>query len=83
MSPVLAIAVYVIIWWLAFFAVLPLGAKSHHEAGEAPPPGSEAGAPLAHRLPMKAGLAAAIAAVVWLGVYWGVSVDLFGVLRAR
>ena len=64
MNPVLGVAVYLITWWLAFFAVLPIGAKSHHEAGEPVPPGSEAGAPLAHRLPFKVGLAAVIAAVV-------------------
>lgn len=83
MNPVLAIATYLIIWWLAFFTMLPIGAKSHHEADEPPPPGSEPGAPLAHRLGMKALWAAGIAAVVWIGVYWAVSVDVFGVLQAH
>jgi predicted secreted protein len=81
MSPVLGVAVYIIIWWLAFFTMLPFGARSHHEAGEAPPPGSERGAPLAHRLGFKALMAAGIAAIVWLFVAWGVSVDLFSVRR--
>ena len=63
MNPVLGVAIYTILWWLAFFALLPIGAKSHHEAGEPPPPGSEAGAPLVHGLKFKALWAAAIAAV--------------------
>jgi len=83
MSPVLGVAVYLIIWWLAFFALLPFGATSHSEAGEPPPPGSDPGAPLKHRLLFKAGWAAAIAAVGVVIVYWGVATDLFNVLGRR
>lgn len=79
MNAVIGSATFVILWWLAFFAMLPMGAKSFHEAGEAPPPGSEHGAPKAHGLRRKAILASAIAAVLWLIVYWIVSVDFFQV----
>jgi predicted secreted protein len=79
MNLFLGAAIYVILWWLAFFAMLPLGAQSLHEADEEAPPGVERGAPKSHRLGMKALLASAIAAVVWLGVAWAVSVDLFRV----
>lgn len=79
MNPVIGSATFVILWWLAFFAMLPMGAKSFHEAGEAPPRGSEHGAPKVHGLARKALLATAIAAVLWLGVAWAVSVDLFNV----
>lgn len=77
MFGLLGIAVYIILWWLAFFLMLPIGARSHYEAGEAPPPGSEHGAPLAHRIGFKAMLAAAIAVPLWGLVYWAVSVNLF------
>ena len=83
MSPALGVAIYMILWWLAFFALLPVGAKSHAEAGEPTPPGSDPGAPLKHRLKLKALWAAAIAAVVWLFVYWAVLADLFNVLGRR
>jgi predicted secreted protein len=33
MNLLLGIAIYVIVWWLAFFTMLPIGAQSHHEAG--------------------------------------------------
>lgn len=78
MGPVLGVAVYIILWWLAFFTMLPIGARSHHEAGEPPPPGSEHGAPLAHRLGFKALLAAGVAAILWLLVMWGFSMNFFG-----
>jgi hypothetical protein len=38
----------------------------------------ERGAPRAHKLWLKALLAGGIAAVLWLGVAWAISVDLMG-----
>ena len=77
MNLFLGIAIYVIVWWLAFFVMLPIGATSMHEADEAAAPGVERGAPRAHRLGLKAWLASGIAAVLWLFVAWAISVDLF------
>ncbi|OQW55413.1 MAG: hypothetical protein A4S17_06020 [Proteobacteria bacterium HN_bin10] len=77
MSLFLGIAIYVIVWWLAFFTMLPIGAQSHHEADEATVPGAERGAPRAPNVRRKALYAAGIAAIVWLGIYWAVSVDLW------
>lgn len=79
MNPILGAATYVILWWLAFFVMLPMGAQSLHEADEESVPGVERGAPKSHRLKFKALLATGIAAVLWLGVAWAVSVDLFHV----
>ena len=78
MSLFLGIAIYVILWWLSFFVMLPMGAQSLHEADEASVPGVERGAPKSHRLKLKMLLAAAIAVPLWLFVAWGVSVDLVG-----
>ena len=78
MNLLLGLAIYFILWWLAFFTMLPIGAQSAHEAGEQVPAGSESGAPKVHALGKKAMAAAGIAAVLWLGVAWAVSVDLFG-----
>jgi len=77
MNLFLGIAIYVILWWLAFFTMLPIGAQSHHEAGEATVPGAERGAPKVHNLRKKALYAAGIAAIVWLGIAWAISVDLW------
>jgi predicted secreted protein len=78
MSPFLGVAIYIILWWLSFFAMLPIGAQSLHEAGEEGAPGVERGAPRLPRLGMKALWAAGVAAVLWLGVAWAISIDLFG-----
>ena len=78
MSIQLAIAIYLILWWLSFFTMLPLGAQSHHEADEVVNPGIERGAPRAHNLGRKALYAAGIAAILWLGVAWAVATDVIG-----
>lgn len=78
MNVFLGVAIYVIVWWLAFFTMLPLGAKSLHEAGEEVAPGVERGAPQTPGLKRKAALAAAIAAIVWLFIAWAISANLWG-----
>lgn len=79
MTLFLGIAIFMILWWLAFFVMLPMGAQSLHEADEEGVPGVERGAPRVHGLRIKALWATGIAAVVWLGVAYAISVDLFGV----
>ena len=44
------LAVYFVVWWLTFVAVLPIGSQSHHEAGAEIVAGSDPGAPLKPRL---------------------------------
>ncbi len=78
MSLLLGVAIYIILWWLSFFVMLPMGAQSLHEADESAAPGIERGAPRAHRIGFKALLAAVVAAPLWLFVAWAISVDLFG-----
>jgi predicted secreted protein len=82
MNLFLGIAIYVIVWWLSFFVMLPMGAQSPHEAGEEAVPGAERGAPKVHNLRQKALIAAGIAAIVWLGIAWAISIDLWG-MRAH
>lgn len=73
----LGAAIYIITWWLVFFTVLPMGARSLHEGGDDVPRGSEPGSPKSHDLGKKALIAAAIAAVVWLGVAWAITNDIW------
>jgi predicted secreted protein len=55
MSTSMSIAVYLTMWWIVLFAILPFGVKSPHEAGLADlPPGADPGAPLAPMLARKA-----------------------------
>lgn len=58
--------VYVIVWWVVWFAVLPFG----NRAPERPEPGHADSAPERPRLGVKAAATTAIAAAVWGGIYW-------------
>ncbi len=66
------IAVYILIWFLALFPVLSLGARRSAD----PHPGTVESAPANPRLLYKFSLATAIAAVLWLILYAFVQSDL-------
>jgi predicted secreted protein len=68
MDPVLAIAIYIILWWLAFFIMLPIGVKSLDEAGVSAR-GHDQGAPETPNLGKKAIWAGGLATVVWIILY--------------
>ncbi len=61
----LAAAIYLTIWWIVLFAVLPLGVRSSEEAGQERPEGADPGAPAAPQLLKKAAITTVIAAVVF------------------
>lgn len=63
-----SLMVIIIAWWLAFFAMLPLGVRSHLEEGTVVP-GTEPSAPAVPNLGRKAIWAFAIALVLWAGLY--------------
>jgi len=49
----LAIAIYLTIWWIVLFAILPFGVRSSEEEGDTPK-GGDPGAPVAPKLWIKA-----------------------------
>lgn len=53
MEPLSVLIVFVVAWWIVFFAVLPIGVQSQEESGEVVE-GSEPGAPAAPMLRKKA-----------------------------
>jgi predicted secreted protein len=61
-------AIYVVVWWIVIFAVLPLGVRSQHEAGEVTP-GSEPGAPVAPQLLTKAAITSVVSAIIVVLIY--------------
>lgn len=66
------IASYIVIWWIALFAVLPWGIKPSQEGD----PGHASGAPANPRLPLKAAVTTVVAGVIWLFFYWAVNAHL-------
>ncbi|MGH7032322.1 MAG: DUF1467 family protein [Stellaceae bacterium] len=72
MSWFIGIATYVVIWWVTIFAVLPWGVRPAAEGD----PGRRAGAPRNPRLWRKAAITSVVAGIVWLVVYWAVTMQL-------
>ena len=60
----LGIAVYLIIWWVTLFVVLPIGIQNQHESGEVVE-GSDPGAPVAPRMLKRLMINIGLAAVIW------------------
>ena len=63
MNLVSGIVLYILIWWVTLFAVLPIGT---HAVARADETSGWRGAPEKPRIWMKIGLTTAVAAVVWL-----------------
>lgn len=69
MSPVTLLLVFVIIWWLVFFAALPLGVKGQHEDGDVQE-GTDPGAPSNPDLKKKALITSLIAVILTVVYYF-------------
>lgn len=67
------IAVYFVVWWLTFVAVLPIGSHSHHETGAEIVAGSDPGSPVQPMLIRKALLTTVLAAGLTALLLWGIN----------
>jgi predicted secreted protein len=63
----MAIAIFITIWFIVLFVVLPFGIRSQHEEGEFTP-GTDPGAPVAPRLLAKAIWTTILSTVVFAGL---------------
>jgi predicted secreted protein len=70
-----AIAIYFVVWWIVLFAILPIGVKNAHEAGETTLEGNEPGAPVEHQMGRKAIITTVVSAIVFAIIY--VSIQYF------
>ena len=75
MGPIWTISVYFVVWWTALFAILPLGSRSHSEAGTHVSDGGDPGAPVNPNLKKKVltttWVAAIITALIWVVMQYG------------
>jgi len=74
-----AFAIYVVLWWITLFVMLPIGVRSQHEDGGGAP-GTDPGAPIASHMGRKliwnTVLSAVIFAVAMFAYYQGwLSID--------
>ena len=70
MSTPLAIALYIVIWWITLFACLPLGVRTQGEEGEIVP-GTPESAPARPHL-LRVFIINTIVATLAFGVVWAV-----------
>ena len=66
MNPITLAAIYIMIWWLTFFAILPLWNRTPTEEDGATIKGHDTGAPITHNLWKKVRLNSLVALVVWV-----------------
>lgn len=68
LGPITLFAIYIVIWWLVLFVILPLG--MHQGAQPRPEDGGDWGAPAAPNLNLRKKFITTtwVAAIVWLGV---------------
>lgn len=62
------IAMYFTIWWTALFAILPLGARSHAEAGIEPPAGCDPGSPVKIDFKRKVFTTTWVSTLIWVAL---------------
>jgi predicted secreted protein len=62
-------AVYLVIWWLVLFMVLPFGVVTQDEAGGETEPGTPGSAPARSRIFLKVSITSIIAAALWVVFY--------------
>ena len=72
MSLFTSICVYLTIWWIVLFAVLPWGVRP----AEPSDPGYAAGAPANPQLPKKALWTTVITAAIWLVIFLVIEADV-------
>ncbi len=72
MNWVTGLMVYVIVWWLVLFTVLPFGNRAPDEVQ----PGTVESAPERPRLWIKALVTTVIASLIWGVIYWIIASDL-------
>jgi predicted secreted protein len=77
MSWATGVMVYIVIWWIVLFAVLPLGVRKVEKPGR----GQDHGAPERPELLRKAIITSAVAAVLWLGFFVLHQLDVFSFRR--
>jgi len=72
MSPVTAFFVYLLIWWLMIFTVLPLGIKTDEAGGEGHQPGAPANPNLNKKFILNTAISLVILAIIEVLIRTGV-----------
>lgn len=68
MTLAFGIAIYILIWWVVLFAMLPIGVRTQSDEGRVTP-GTAESAPLAPQLLLKMLATTLISAIVFAAIY--------------
>ena len=71
-----SIIVYVLIWWIIFFSVLPVGIQSNKEKFKEKIEGVDPGAPNNPKIARKVLITSIITSIIFLVIYYLVKFDL-------
>ena len=71
-----SIIVYVMIWWIIFFSVLPIGIQSNKEVFREKIGGMDPGAPKNPRIVKKFLITTIITSVIFIVIYYLVKINL-------
>jgi len=71
-----SIVVYVIIWWIVFFSVLPVGIQSKNEEFRETIRGSDPGAPINPKIAKRFLITTIITSIIFIVIYYLVSINL-------
>ena len=72
-----SIIVYVMIWWIIFFSVLPVGIKSNKEAFRNSIEGADPGAPKNPKIGKKFLITTIITSILFIMIYYIVELGFF------
>ncbi|MFC3225985.1 DUF1467 family protein [Marinibaculum pumilum] len=72
-----AIVTFIILWWLVFFCLLPVGVRTAEEEGQVPETGHATSAPVRPQIARKMLITTGIAAILFVGTYLVVEMNLF------
>jgi|TARA_B110000438_G_scaffold297725_1_gene344598 predicted secreted protein len=72
-----SLIVYISIWWIVFFSVLPVGIKSENKQFRENLEGNDPGAPKNPKIGKKFIITTIITTVLFFGIYYMVSNDYF------
>ena len=71
-----SIIVYVMIWWIIFFSVLPIGIRSNKEVFRENIGGMDPGAPKNPKIGKKFFVTTLITTIIFIVIYYLVEIDL-------
>ncbi len=72
-----SIIIYVMIWWIIFFSVLPIGIKSNKEAFSDSIEGADPGAPKNPKILKKFLITTIITSILFIMIYYIVDLGFF------